>query len=227
MATANQKQESAKLSPQERTQRMQALSQARHALFVAEKLKTASHKARKATAQAFLDAHNALPGAPAISKTEGVAIRACLGLGPNASTDQVLSALHPEMAREIRKASRPVKAMSARARSRRNSFTAAERPKPGQVQWWRCADCGEEYRLVTFEEVCPNCGSPAGEAFYAPPSHKPAKGRKPGEKAASSRKASAIDRQVSEKLGPAEIVASGAKLGWGRRLAHMKRFGVQ
>lgn len=199
MATANQKQESAKLSPQERTQRMQALSQARHALFVAEKLTRASAKARKATAQAFLDAHSALPGAPVMSEAEGVAIRACLGLGPKASTEQVLSALHPGLVR-LNSRVTTAKRISARASARHASLSAAEKPKPGQVQWWRCADCGQEYRLETFEEVCPFCGGAAGEGFYAPPSHKPAKGRKPGEKAASSRKASAIDRQVSEKL---------------------------
>ena len=84
------------LTPEQRTERMQALSQARHALFVAEKLTRASAKTRKATAQAFLDAHNALPGAPAMSEAEGVAIRACLGLGPKASTESVLRVLHPE-----------------------------------------------------------------------------------------------------------------------------------
>lgn len=37
----------------------------------------------------------------------------------------------------------------------------------------------------------------------------------------------ALVKSLGRKLGPAEIVASGAKLGWGRRLAHMKWFGVQ
>jgi len=185
MATANQKQESAKLSPQERTQRMQALSQARHALFVAEKLTRASAKARKATAQAFLDAHNALPGAPVMSEAEGVAIRACLGLGPKASTEQVLSALHPGLVR-LNSRVTTAKRISARASARHASLSAAERPKKGDVSWFRCIDCGQEYRLETFEEVCPFCGSAAGEGFYAPPSHKPAKGKKPGEKAASA-----------------------------------------
>ncbi|HQP39256.1 MAG TPA: hypothetical protein PLI95_28930 [Polyangiaceae bacterium] len=184
------------LTPEQRTERMQALSQARHALFVAEKLTRASAKTRKATAQAFLDAHNALPGAPMMSEAEGVAIRACLGLGPKASTEQVLSALHPGLVR-LNSRVTTAKRISARASARHASLSAAERPKKGDVSWFRCIDCGEEYRLVTFEEVCPNCGSPAGEAFYAPPSHKPAKGKKPGEKSASSRKASAIDRQVS------------------------------